>query len=228
LARLIAPGYANGAWTKPSDFATAGSSAMPASGTIEWTITEKGAPVPAKIMVRGLDDTDDPDWGDDGVEGAASNGIYTADGKGSAPIPPGRYHVLIGRGPEYGLHEEDIEVKADQSVRLTAKLERVVDTSGWISADLHVHAIPSFDAPVRLADRMRSLAGAGVEVGVATDHNRITDNRPAIAEAGLEGKLASVIGDEITPIDVDFGHFNAFPLRGAGARNIRCHPCAGG
>ena len=213
LARFTAPGRAPGKWTKPKEFGSSAVGTLPTAGTLSWTATESGRPVPAKIVVRGLEATDDPDWGDDGIDGAADNAQYSADGTGTLAIPPGRYHVFVGRGPEYSLHEEDIEIAPDKSVSVVAKLERVVDTSGWISADLHVHAIPSFDAPVRLVDRVRTLAGVGVEVAVATDHNRITDYGPAIAEAGLGGKLVSVIGDEVTPIDVDFGHFNAFPLR---------------
>ena len=212
VARVVAPGCAPGAWTKPTDLATS-KTALPTSGTLSWAITEKGAPVPAKLVVKGLEDTDDPDWGDDPDAGAAVNGIYTAEGSGSRLIPPGHYHVYVGRGPEYTQHEEDITVTADKVIDIKAELERVVDTTGWISADLHVHAIPSFDAPVPLVERMRSLAGVGVEVGVATDHNRITDYGPAISDAGLKGKMASVVGDEITSVGTEFGHFNAFPLR---------------
>ncbi len=62
----------------------------------------------------------------------------------------------------------------------------MVDTRGWISADLHVHAVPSLDAPTPLVERVRSLAAAGVEVAVATDHNVVTDYAPAIRERGLE------------------------------------------
>ncbi len=212
LARLTAPGRAPGKWLEPKAFTAGESGALPAAGTITFRATEGGAPMPAKLVVRGTGDTDDPDWGDDGIDGAASNAIFSADGTGSVPVPPGKYHVFLGRGPEYSMHEEDVDIADGKTVDITAKLERVVDTTGWISGDLHVHAIPSFDAPVRLVDRIRSLAGVGVEVAVATDHNRITDYGPAIHELGLETKIASIIGDEITPIDVDFGHFNAFPL----------------
>ncbi len=213
VARFVALGHAAGAWVSIEDLSTSSARAMPTRGTLSFVVTEKDAPVPAKIMLRGREGTADPDWGDEGTDGAAVNAVYSATGKGTEPLPPGRYHVVVGRGPEYTLHEEDIEVAKDATVSVVAKLERVVDTSGWISADLHVHAIPSFDAPVRLSDRARSLAGVGVEVAVATDHNRITDTRTAIAEAGLSSRLAGVVGDEITSREVDFGHFNAFPLR---------------
>jgi len=86
------------------------------------------------------------------------------------------------------------------------------DTSGWISADLHVHAVPSPDAPTLLDDRVRSLAASGVEVAAATDHNAVTDYGPTIRALGAQRWLASIVGDEVTTRGVELGHFNVFPL----------------
>jgi hypothetical protein len=103
-------------------------------------------------------------------------------------------------------------VREGKTAVVEDEIERVVDTSGWIAADLHVHAIPSPDAPTLLSDRVRALAAAGVEVAVATDHNAVTDYGPAIRELGLDPWLASIVGDEVTTRGVLFGHFNVFPL----------------
>lgn len=234
LARYIARAHEDGPWIEAPKFASAGPESLPKAGRLAFTITDlAGAPTPAKIVVRGTmppaptkeaegetpkpaaqpKSTPDPDWGDDATDGASSNAVFTADGKGDVVIPPGHYHVFVGRGPEYTVVEKDIVVANGQTVELEAAIERVVDTSGWISGDLHVHAIPSFDAPVKLTDRALSLAGVGVEVVVGTDHNRVTDYRPAIREARLGGLLASVIGDEVTSEETWFGHFNGFPMR---------------
>lgn len=237
LARFIARGHEDGPWIEAASFASAGAEALPKAGRLAFTITDTtGGPTPAKIVVRGTNAppppkenegdkpkpkatapppkaTPDPDWGDDATNGASSNAVFTADGKGNVVIPPGHYHVFVGRGPEYTIVERDIHVVSGQTVELEAAIERVVDTAGWISGDLHVHAFPSFDAPVKLTDRALSLAGVGVEVVVGTDHNRVTDYRPAITEARLEGRLVSVIGDEVTSEETWFGHFNGFPLR---------------
>src|SRR5262249_35491878 len=112
----------------------------------------------------------------------------------------------------YTLAEHEITIEVHETVELRAELERVVDTTGWISADLHVHAIPSPDAPSPLEDRVLSLAGAGVEVAVATDHNVVTDYGPTIVALGLEQEIASIVGDEITTREPHYGHFNVFPL----------------
>src|SRR5262245_58352055 len=89
-------------------------------------------------------------------------------------------------------------------------MSRVVDTRGFISADLHQHAAPSFDSGVSLTDRAVSNAVEGVEVLVSTDHNVVTDYRPVIAAQGLGRAVVSIIGTEATTHSV--GHFNAFPL----------------
>jgi hypothetical protein len=208
--RLVAPGYPPGAWTAADALAA---SPPLVSGTMRWHVRDKdGGGPPARILVRGLGATPDPSWGEDPTEGAALDVVY-ADGDGSVPIPPGRYHVTVTRGFEYSLDERDIDVAAGRETAFEAHIDRVVDTRGWISADLHVHAAPSPDAPAPLLDRVRSLAGSGVEVGVATDHNAITDYASAVRELGLGRWMASIVGDEVTTRHVQLGHFNVFPLQ---------------
>lgn len=208
-ARLVAPGHASTAWMKPEALVT---SSLPRTATLSVRVTEGGAPLPARVQVRGLGGTPDPSWGEDPDGGAALSAIHTENGRVERPLPAGRYRVLVDRGFEYSLYEQIIEVEPGGRAEIDAKIARVVDTKGWIAADLHLHAAPSPDAPQSLADRVRSLAAGGVEVGVATDHNRVTDYRPAIAETGLSKFVASIVGDEVTTEEMAFGHFNVFPL----------------
>jgi hypothetical protein len=209
--RLTAPGHTAGPWFAPG--AAVGRTLSP-SGTLRFAVTDKlsGKPLPARVLVRGIKGAADPDWGTDADRGGALNVVYADAGAGERPVPPGKYHVTLGRGFEYTAVEKDVEVFAGKSVEVAAALERVVDTKGWIAADLHLHAMPSPDAPQPLADRVRALVATGVEVGVATDHNKITDYQPVIRELGVGAWLASVVGDEITTRDPAWGHFNAFPL----------------
>lgn len=207
--RLGAPGYATGPWMPAESLAAA---PPPVAGVLRWRVREKGAGfVPARIVLRGVGGTPDPDWGEDAYDGASLDVLY-ADRDGERPVPPGKYHVIVTRGFEYTLHEADVTVQRGKTTDVEAQLERVVDTHGWIAADLHVHAVPSPDAPALLTDRVRTLAASGVEVAVATDHNAITDYGPAIRERGLSPWLASVVGDEVTTRGVPLGHFNVFPL----------------
>lgn len=208
-ARVVASGHAPTAWMQPE--ALAGAKVSPA-GSIAVRITEGGAPLPARVQLRGVGSTPDPSWGEDPDDGAAINAVHTEKGEVRRPVPPGKYRLLVDRGFEYTIVDETVEVRAGEETRIDAKLERVVDTTGWLAADLHLHAAPSPDAPQSLAERVRALAASGVEVGVATDHNKVTDYRPEIERLGLQRHVASIVGDEVTTEDMAFGHFNVFPL----------------
>jgi hypothetical protein len=85
----------------------------------------------------------------------------------------------------------------------------VLDTTGFISSDYHVHQVNSPDSRVALGTRAISFAAEGVENLVATDHDAITDMTPAIAARGLSAFLSSTIGEEVTTFD--YGHFNSYP-----------------
>ena len=220
-ARLEAPGHTPGPWTLPEKLAGAVPQDLsPKAGTLAFSVTEAGKPLPARLVVRGEPGTGDPDWGDDAEgTGAASNVLATEKGSGEIPLPAGKYRVLVNRGFEYTAEERTVEIKVGKATSVKVALDRVVDTKGWLAADLHLHSVASGDAPSLLTDRIRSLVAAGIEVAVATDHNAVTDYRPAIAELGQERAIRSVIGDEVTTRDVPFGHFNVFPLE-AGAQPI--------
>jgi hypothetical protein len=179
--------------------------------TLGGWVTEGGRSLPAKVVVRGRQASDDPDWGDVGGGSAAKNFAYVA-GAADLFLPPGEYRVSVHHGPEYTDHVAEVSVTAGSVATVRADLQRAIATRGWVSADLHVHALPSFDAPTLLADRVRSLAAVDVEVAVATDHNAVTDYGPTIAALALEQSLTSVVGDEVTTEGVLTGHYNVFPL----------------
>jgi hypothetical protein len=207
-AGLSAPGRAPSAWMPPRALADA---RLPAGTLSLVAVNPPHGAIPARFVVRGIAPTPDPSWGDDPIAGAALNVVY-AKRDVDVPLPPGRYLVTASRGFEYTSSAREVTIEDGKPSALAFRLERVVDTRGWITADLHVHAIPSPDAPTRLSDRVRSLAAAGVEVAVATDHNAVTDYAPTIREEALSGSLTSIVGDEITTRGTLFGHFNVFPL----------------
>jgi hypothetical protein len=185
-----------------------------------------------RLVFLGLDGTPDPRFGDE--RPVVSFGPRTPPASGLTrdvslagvesdplrlPIAPGRYRVLAGHGPEYGVTEAEILVRPGETPPLAIDPPvRVLDTPGWISADLHVHAAPSDDSALPLATRVTSYVAEGAEVLVATDHDHVTDYGPVIRAMGLAPQLASVIGQEITSsvstpeAPYTFGHANAFPL----------------
>jgi hypothetical protein len=93
---------------------------------------------------------------------------------------------------------------------VAAQIARVVDTSGFISSDYHVHGIASADSRVPESDRVRQYAGEGVDDIIMTDHHAHTDLTPKIATLGFTPFVHATIGEEITTWD--YGHYNAYPL----------------
>jgi hypothetical protein len=134
-------------------------------------------------------------------------------------LPPGRYRVLATRGPEYGVRRKSISVARGEVLDLEIDApERALETPGWISADLHVHAVGSDDATLPLRMRIGTLLAQGLDVMVSTDHDQLVDYGPLIRSMGLADRVTSVVGVEITSTARDpavpftAGHLNAFPL----------------
>lgn len=121
-----------------------------------------------------------------------------------------RYLVYFSRGPEYEVDVREVTVKPNETVRVTGKLVRSVDTTGYLSGDFHLHARGSIDSGLDYNRRVISLAGEGLEIAVSSDHNYISDFRPYILGNDLVEFMNSSIGLELTTFEA--GHFNAFPL----------------
>lgn len=206
--RAWAPGRPASEWMELAKIAEL---ALGPSGTLVVSVVEKGAPSVARIQVRGVGNAS-PDWGEDPEDGTALNVAHIPRGAFQAQVPPGKYRVIADRGFEYSAPDKLVDIIPGERTYVALELERTVDTKGWISADLHLHAEPSPDAPMSLADRILDIAAAGVEVGVNTDHNRVVDCAPIVKKLGLEKEVRSIVGDEVTTEEMAFGHFNVFPL----------------
>src|SRR6185295_2459459 len=75
----------------------------------------------------------------------------------------------------------------------------------------HIHTLTfSGHGDATLDERLLTIAGEGIELAVATDHNHHTDYSEAAARAQLQSQFTPVIGNEVT---TPVGHFNAFPIR---------------
>ncbi len=137
---------------------------------------------------------------------------YTADGNIELEVRPGKaYTIFVSRGMEYDVQRVDFRAEAGQNFPVTTVLKRVIDTTGYISADFHLHAAPSLDSSLTLEDRVTSCIGEGVEMLVATDHNFVTDYQPTIEQLGVNQWASSMVGLELTTLEA--GHFNGFPLK---------------
>jgi hypothetical protein len=161
------------------------------------------------------------------VGSPALNFDVDADGVGSLDLRPGTYVAFASRGLEYSLDAKPFSITAGATTVLSFDIQRVVDTSGFVSADFHIHSAKSFDSSVPMSDRVVSFLASGVEVMVATDHDRISDYASIIDSLGVWGEITSIVGDELTggsPVPADatqgglqafpegIGHWNAWPL----------------
>ncbi len=136
--------------------------------------------------------------------------IFSADGHALVPVSPGSWAVTFSRGFEYDLGRATVSAPASGSVTARATLTRVVDTTGWMSGDFHVHAQFSPDADDLLSEKVRAFAAEGVELPVSTEHEFIGDFGPTVRALGLAGFMHAVAGTEMTT--TASGHFNIFPL----------------
>ena len=189
-----------------------GRARLVAGSRVRVRVREGDEPVPARIQVLDAGGERRISFGSNLRASGAERAFCPVDGVAEFVLPRGEpFEIWATRGIEYDAAHarvipDSAETKLDLSVR------RVVDTAGWISGDFHLHAAPSPDSAIPLQDRVASVIAEGVEFGVATDHNRITDYAPAVAALGVEAWLLTAIGDEITTHDPPLGHFNAFPL----------------
>ncbi|MGR8949292.1 MAG: CehA/McbA family metallohydrolase [Gammaproteobacteria bacterium] len=67
--------------------------------------------------------------------------VFYVDGNYQASIPPGRYTVVVSKGPEYRLHVQTIEVSAQKPGDFEITLQRWINmpAKGWYSGDDHIH-----------------------------------------------------------------------------------------
>src|SRR6185295_3264016 len=169
---------------------------------VSVTVTDEdtGKAVPARISIV--------DSRGDGAElfyvshtniAARSGIIYTPGTKTSFELPEGNYKLFATRGMEWSLAQQAVSLGAGQPVQVDFRIRRQVDTKGFIAADTHIHNINfSGHGDATVDERMLTLAGEGVELAVATDHNHVTDYRPYQNKWQLNSYFTSLFNDAMT------------------------------
>jgi hypothetical protein len=181
--------------------------------SVEVTVVDpdKGAPLPARITIvrpdGALQTTGPPTAGHVAIRPGV---IYTAEGRASLGLPAGRYRIYAGRGFEYSLASEDVTLAPGERLTRTLPIRREVPTPGLVACDTHIHTLThSGHGDATIEERMVTLAGEGIELPIATDHNTIIDDEATAQAAGVRRDFTPVAGDEVT---TRLGHFNVFPL----------------
>ncbi len=140
--------------------------------------------------------------------------VYTANGRADLAVAPGEYKITAGRGLEYSAPSTILRVSAGETAKRTLTLAKQVATDNWIACDTHVHTVThSGHGDCTIEERMATLAGEGIELPIATDHNKQIDYGPIAETVGVPHYFTPVIGNEVTTKP---GHFNAFPALATG------------
>ena len=190
---------------------------MLAASSVAAKITDTdGNPIPCKVSFYGLirsAKTADPNFGIDSQDGSVGNTVYSADGEFVRSIPAGEYEAVISYGPEYNAVFQNIAVEFGKVTKLTAKLERVVDTSGWVSSELHSHSSPSGDNTSSQLGRVENLVCEHLEFAPCTEHQRVESYDDQLKILGAEHLMATCSGMELTGSLLPINHQNAFPMK---------------
>ncbi|MEN6560776.1 MAG: CehA/McbA family metallohydrolase [Acidobacteriota bacterium] len=189
----------------------------PKPALVEVAVADKrGRPGIGKVSFIGLAPTPSPCFApDDPVASgrnweAAKNSIFVLRKPVPVVLPAGTYLVTASRGPEYARETRVVEIFKGDNPALNFVLEKAVDTAGLVSIDPHMHTQNS-DGSVSVAERLRGVAGEGLDVAVAADHNFVSDYGPDLARLGLAGDLAVILGTEVTAKTGSI-HYNVYPV----------------
>jgi hypothetical protein len=191
---------------------------IPASARVLLSVHDgvTDAPVPSRVTLYRQGDTPSPhapsdirpwqkSWG-----GSISAVAYVTADDTEAIVPAGTYRMVATHGPTWSIHEQVVTVSADEPTSLDFTLIREVDTTGWVSADFHIHAILSPDSYVPYDIRVLQALTDFLEVPVLTEHVYVSRFQDTIDSMGVSDVVTGITGQEVTSFT--HGHFNAFPL----------------
>jgi len=137
--------------------------------------------------------------------------VYTGNGQAEIGLPAGNYTLFASRGFEWSVATQQVQVVTGRMTPVTLSLRREVPTPGWLSCDTHVHTFThSRHGDATMEERMYTLAGEGIELPIATDHNLNIDYSETAQRTGTAPYFTPVTGDEVT---TPAGHFNIFPVQ---------------
>lgn len=184
---------------------------LPELSRVEFDIRdESGQGMPCKVQFHGIEGTPSPNLGPPNRAHGCVDQYHSEKGRFTVPLPPGQYRIVVTRGIEYSHLQRTLKLEPEQSVLVEGQLKRLVDTTGWVSADYHNHSTPSGDNTCGTDDRLINLAAEHIEFAPTTEHNRLYDWRPHIERLGLTAHLQTVPGIELTGSGP---HLNSFPFR---------------
>lgn len=198
---------------------------MPESGYLEVTVIDETGPGPAKVQLVGFDPTPPLTNVVSGNE-AGVFGDYKADSlpfgiaqatfvdrNGASErltVEPGNYQVVVSRGPRYSVFKQNVTIVPGQVATVQAEIVKLLDTSGFVHSDFHVHSIDSPDAEVTREERVAVMLAEGMDFFTPSDHGVRADFLPTLKSMGVEDLIGVAASSETTTFD--YGHFNSWPV----------------
>jgi hypothetical protein len=143
--------------------------------------------------------------------------VFSSTGHLQVGLPAGRYTLFAGRGFEYSLDQKEIVVERGESVTVQLTIRREVPTEGYVACDTHIHTLThSGHGDATIEEQILAIAGEGIELPIATDHNKHIYYEPIAEKLNVRQYFSPVVGNEVT---TPRGHFNIFPIQ-AGTRIV--------
>ncbi|TNE86888.1 MAG: hypothetical protein EP330_19970 [Deltaproteobacteria bacterium] len=165
------------------------------SGLLEVSVTGDDGPLPARVQLR---------------RGDGQRATVWVNGEGSQPLAPGTWEYTVTRGYEYSVATGTVVIPEDGAGTVEASLSHVIDTTGWMSIDTHVHSEYSPDSRVPSKTQLLHGAAHGVDVVLHTEHEHIVDQLANDVEAGLGDHVNNLLGQEVTATMPE--HMTMFPV----------------
>jgi hypothetical protein len=184
-----------------------------AEATLSFHVTDaqSGEPIPCRVTVADEQGALVPlSAAPDAPLAVRPGVVYTGEGRGAVQLRAGTYMVYATRGFEYGIDSRRVTLAAGERAQVQLALRREVPTPGLVACDTHVHTFThSRHGDATIDERMLTLAGEGIELPIATDHNVHADFSEAAARMKVSRYFTPAVGNEVTTRS---GHFNIFPV----------------
>jgi len=174
--------------------------------TVEVVDAATGQRIPAKLTVYNAGTGAPLNLGT-GTGGVLTswylNRAYLGAGMGELQTAGAVLEIWASRGIEWTVEKQIVDPATTSHVTFT--LSHAVETPGFLAADFHIHARPSFESALQspplpeLPDRVLHYVTEGIEVMTSTDHDCVIDYAPTIASLGLGSLVTSIVGVEATP-----------------------------
>lgn len=184
------------------------------SATLQVQATDDaGQPSPFRVQILPMDESAEPPP-NFGEKRPGAGRMYlesVVGGELTVPVPAGTYRVVVSRGYEYDLHDEEVIAVAGETATIDATLAHVVDTSDVMCADAHIHTHRSPDASDDGLLKVRSAVAEGLDIAIRSEHEWVADFASEVDELGVgEVLYGAVGGEELTTFE--WGHMGVFPL----------------